>query len=228
MATVVLCQPSVVFAQIETIETSDLHTSGVDDMEAYGFGNFDDIIAGTGISYGERFAGQSLAADDPFDVVTGSPVGTLSLLSGAASQNLATLPQSTTTFLLGLSATDGGYQSTRALGEGAIAVLFDHDHSEFGFEFLGASNGGDAFISFFRRDGSLIDSITIVNVANGGIGFRRTGGIADIAGAVMTNNEVNGFGINTVLYNIPGPSGQAVFVAAAPLAARRRRRDSAA
>lgn len=61
-----------------------------------------------------------------------------------------------------------------AIGEGTSAVLFNFDQSEFGFDIVGQDGGGYLYISFFKRDGTLIDTHTI-STGGGAVsyGFRR-------------------------------------------------------
>jgi hypothetical protein len=48
------------------------------------------------------------------------------------------------------------------VGEGALAICFDADTSEFEVEILGA-NAGSATLRFSRADGSLIDTIVLTS-----------------------------------------------------------------
>jgi hypothetical protein len=174
--------------------------------------NYDAVFESDGADFAERFAGQTLSIVDfggiQHDVLSGAPSNPLSLQTGAANQNLnVTIAPSTNSQVLdGLSPQDGGFPSFNAIGEGAFAVLFDFDQSEFGFQ-LGGGNAGDATLNFFRRDGSLIETITISNLANISYGFSRVGGVNDIAGVSIHNLDLGGIFIDNICHDVPGVTG---------------------
>jgi hypothetical protein len=110
-----------------------------------------------------------------------------------------------------------GYPANDALGEGGVSILFPTGQAEFGFTLAGG-NGGSAFLSFFRTHGSIIGTSTLSNLPLGvsNYGFVRNGGIADIAGVSVWNNDVTGFGIANVRFNlatgVPEPSTWAMML----------------
>jgi hypothetical protein len=61
-----------------------------------------------------------------------------------------------------------GFPNLSANGEGALAILFDDDASEFGFEIRGINSGtGSATLDFYRRDGTLIESVNFALLVDG-------------------------------------------------------------
>src|SRR5437762_1665471 len=88
-----------------------------------------------------------------------------------------------------------------AVCEGSFAVLFSTDQCEFGFQLVGG-NGGSATIDFFARDGSLIAEILVAGLADAFYGFSRDGGIKDIAGISITNNDPAGIGLDNLKHDV--------------------------
>lgn len=162
--------------------------------------NYNSIFVSGGAGFGERFLGQTLGTVGGFDQLSGTPSGTLQLVAGAANQNLNVFTQSTQV-LTGLGLT--GFPDFGAIGEGAFAVLFANDQSQFGFQLVGG-NAGNAFISFFGRNGSLIDSITLSGLADAFYGFQREGGVKDIAGISIYNDDLAGIGFDNLKHDVPG------------------------
>ncbi|MGI9506103.1 MAG: hypothetical protein ACR2RE_23940, partial [Geminicoccaceae bacterium] len=68
-----------------------------------------------------------------------------------------------------------GFPNFNGIGEGSVAILFDNDQSQFGFQSVGG-NLGTANFDFFRRDGSLIQTLTPTNLTSNSFGFERDGG----------------------------------------------------
>lgn len=106
-----------------------------------------------------------------------------------------------TNVLAGLGPT--GFPNFNAIGEGAIAILFDNDQSAFGFESVGG-NLGDANFDFFARDGSLIGSLTPTGLGTDLFGFSREGGVNDIAGISIWNTDPAGIGFDNIIFDVPG------------------------
>ena len=105
-------------------------------------------------------------------------------------------------------------------GHGSVALLFDEDQSQLGFRILG-QNGSIGVVSFFRRDGSLIETVNInlPNLQTGGFpevsfGFLRDGGVADIAGMSFTNVDWGGVGMDNFIFSssIPAPGAVALLL----------------
>jgi len=189
--------------------------------------NYDGILASGGASFAERFVGQSNTPVGVFDALSGTPSGPLALAIGAAGENLNVFLNAGTNVLTGLGPL--GFPDFDAVGEGSIAVLFANDQSEFGFQLVGG-NQGTATIDFFRRDGSLIDRIVLAGLADSFYGFSRDGGLADIAGISIFNDDPGGIGFDNLKYDVattqvPEPSALVLLLSggiALLFAARRR------
>ena len=194
----VLLIPLVAFAgTIQLVDPNSLTTNTSEDFEAIPEGNYDNFPQISGITFAERFFGQMISFDGDFDVVTGLPDNPLSSQPGEPNKTLA-IVLSGNNVLAGLGPV--GFPDNDAIGEGAISIEFAIDHSEIGMDIIGTSGGG-ALFEFFRRDGSLIDSLAIPTSLDGPRAFRQSGGSAEIAGVVMTNTDVAGIGIDNIQFN---------------------------
>jgi PEP-CTERM motif len=173
-----------------------------------GFGtNYDAILPSGTLSFAERLAGQTLSASGNFDVLSGSPVNPLGLQIGAPGRNLAVATVLGSNVLVGLGPL--GYGDPDAAGEGAVAVLFPSDVSQVGFEVVGNNAGGNLFLSFFRRDGTLVEDVTqpITTSVSASFGFARVGDVADIAGVSIYNDDLSGLSFdNFRAAAVPEPS----------------------
>jgi hypothetical protein len=178
---------------------------------------FDDVPGGTapgtsyntvfvsgGVSFAERFTGQVNTPVNGFDVLSGSPTGPLSLTVGAAGANLNIFLFNGSQVLTGLGPL--GFPADGAIGEGSVAALFTTDQSEFGFDIVGG-DGGSAFLSFFRRDGTLIDSLVLSGLSNTSYAFKRENNVLDIAGVSIYNTDPGGIGFDNVRFNVPSGGG---------------------
>lgn len=166
--------------------------------------NYDAIFESGNTAIGERFIGQSVVANGEFDSLSGAPSAPLKLTVGAAGQNLNVFTNGSSQVLTGLG--PAGFPNFNSIGEGAYAVLFDFDQSEFGFQLVGG-NSGNGFVSFFRRNGSLIDSLTIASLADDFYGFSREGGLKDIAGISIYNDDLAGVGFDNLKFDVAGVIG---------------------
>ncbi len=166
--------------------------------------NYDAVFESNGADFGERFAGQTLTTAGDFDILSGAPTSSLSLAVGFAGQNLNVFDHYGSQVLTGLG--PKGFPAYDSIGEGSFAVLFDFDQSEFGFDLVGG-NGGTAFVDFFQRDGSLISSITLAGLSDQSYAFARDGGINDIAGISIYNNDGGGIGFDNLVHDVPGGPG---------------------
>lgn len=193
--------------------------------------NYDGVVVADGVAFGEHFSGQSVTANGFFDDLGGAPSGGLTLISGAPGHNLAFFESPAGKVLSGIG-TDG-FPSFDAIGEGAVSLLFSTGQSEFGFRLAGG-HGGNAYISFFGSDGGLIDSFTLAGLPLiSAYGFSRSGGLQDIRGVSIWNDDATGIGLagfrHDVASTIPEPATWAMMILGFGLVgtiARRRRRAS--
>lgn len=191
--------------------------------------NYDGLLVVDGVGFGEHFQGQTVSSSGNFDQVSGTPFGPLNLEAGAPGQNLAALQSPAGIVLSGIGAS--GYPVFDAIGEGAVSLLFSTDQSEFGF-ILAGGHGGNAYVSFFRGDGSLIEALTLGSLPLvSRFGFTRTGGVHDIRGVTIWNDDPTGFGLtgfrHDVASAVPEPGTWATMLLGFGLVGtimRRRRR----
>lgn len=156
-----------------------------------------DLLVLDGAIFGERFAGQSVAAAGDHDVITGTALPPLTVMPGASGQNLSVV------FFNGNNVLNGygmaGYPKRDAQGEGAIAFLFDSDQSALSFQLRGGE-AGTARVSFLARDGSVLATLDLPPVAEHAYGFLRANGSGDIAGVVITNSDPQGLAIDNIRF----------------------------
>ena len=163
--------------------------------------NYDGLFESGYTTFGEHFLGQTVTNSSGFDVISGTPSGGgLTLQTGTAGNNLGIYNYSTNV-MYGLGSL--GYPDYDAIGEGAFSVLFDFDQSQFGFQLVGG-DGGSATVDFFKRDGSLIDSIIISSLSEAYYGFERDLAVKDIAGISLYNSDPAGIGFDNLLHDVAG------------------------
>ena len=167
--------------------------------------NYDGVFFSNGVGFAERFVGQTLSSNGNFDVLGGAPSGGgLTLQPGAAGQNLNVFVNGGTNVLTGLGPV--GFPGFDAIGEGSFAALFSTGQSQFGFQLVGGNNG-NASVSFFAQDGSLIDMITLSNLADAFYGFSRDGGLNDIYGISIYNDDAAGIGFDNLKFDVRSVGG---------------------
>lgn len=157
------------------------------------------------VGIAERFVGQShstvMVGSYPHDSLTPSAGGPLALELGAPDENIGVASSTscgTSEVLIGWGPL--GYPEDWGGGEGSVAFLFDDDQSEFGLRVCGG-NGGQVTLHFFGRDGSLIATAILSGVRDQEFGFRRTGGVQDIAGISIHNTDVGGVAFDDIVYD---------------------------
>ena len=195
-----------------------------------------DILEFDGVSISEKFAGQTLGETDRFryETLSGEPTGPLSLQPN--DDGLANLTVNSTiigSFGRVMAGTQNNF-FTNDDGNGAVSLLFDNDISEFGIKTLFGQfrwptnvpptldfvdpDDPSTFIccatfEFFRRDGSLIDTVTTGPLGaplserefpGNSFGFRRDGGVRDIAGVSITNEDYLGLFYDDIIFEARG------------------------
>ncbi|MDV7144479.1 hypothetical protein R3X27_17515 [Tropicimonas sp. TH_r6] len=177
--------------------------------------NLDNRFYARGAWLGEHFAGQQITADAAgHDRLTDpAPAGWLSIASGEPGRNLSIAFHrgfgSNALFPLGAT----GFPALEARGEGAVALLFDHDQTALGFRIhtdypdpLGARPApeGQLEVSFFARNGALLARLE--QTPGPGIsafGYRHIGGGDGIAGLVIVNTDPGGIAIDDIIFAKP-------------------------
>lgn len=178
------------------------HIITFDDIQSGGGPGFrvDDILPLPGATFGERFAGQIVTQAGAHDQIEGAAFAPLTMMPGAAGQNLSVVRFGGTTVLNGYGA--AGFPKREAQGEGAIAVLFDQNQSALAFDLRGGE-AGVAMVHFMRRDGTVIGIVPIDPTGEMTVGFSRDRGIDDIAGIIVTNTDPQGLAIDTLRFGKP-------------------------
>ncbi|WP_380876204.1 hypothetical protein ACFB49_07750 [Sphingomonas sp. DBB INV C78] len=165
--------------------------------------NYEGVMLIDGVSFGERFAGQTLTPLGNFDQLGGTPTASLTLLAGDVGRNLTFFDSPAGKVLSGNGPT--GFPDFDAIGEGAVSLMFVNDQSEFGFRLAGG-HGGNANVSFFRGDGSLIDTIILSSLPlTSTYGFTRDGGLRDIRGISIWNDDFTGIGLTGFRHDVAVP-----------------------
>jgi hypothetical protein len=154
----------------------------------------------------ERFVGQTrstvMVGSYPHDALSANASGPLALASGAPDENVGVATETTcgaSEVLVGWGPL--GYPELWGGGEGSIAILFADDQSEFGLRMCGG-NSGQVYFNFFGRDGSLLGSAVVYRVREAYFGFKRIGGVADIAGVSIHNVDVGGVAIDDLTFDV--------------------------
>lgn len=179
---------------------------------------FDQALYFPGAWLGEHFDGQQITAGPQgHDALTGgAPLSPLSLRPGTAGRNQSVAFHrgygSNALFPLG----PDGFGAITGRGEGAVAILFDHDqdalavrlHTHYAAPLGGAPDPGRLTVHFYRRDGQRIATLThelgpsIVE-----LGWRRRDDLPDIAGIVILNTDPGGIALDDILFRRIPPLG---------------------
>jgi hypothetical protein len=215
---------STMNAAVEQVEPGELTGEGIIDFEDVPLDNvlfaapaglnFDGILNSGGARFAERFVGQAretaMVAGVPHDSLSSTASGPLALQVGEPLRNVG-VSDGTSCGPSNVLLTWGplGYPDIWGAGEGSFAVLFECDQSEFGLRMCGG-NGGSATLNFFNRDGGLISTITVYGLRDQVFGFRRAGGVKDIAGVSIHNRDIGGVGFDSIRYDVVSCSQEPV------------------
>jgi len=163
--------------------------------------NYDNILVVNGVAFGEHFEGQTVTANGNYDQINGNPTNGLTLVAGASGHNVSVFQAPPGPVLSGLGTL--GFPASDAIGEGAFSILFGSDQSEFGLVLTG-SDGGPAYLGFYRADGSLIQLLSFSGLPLvSSLGFQRDGGVHDIRGVSYWNADVTGMGLAAIRFDVP-------------------------
>ena len=191
------CETPVCLVGADTLSLARVITFD-DQPSSFGVGRqIDGLLIQPGVSFGERFAGQTLSREGNFDRVGGTARTPLTLLPGAPGQTLGILRLMATSVLHGHG--PEGFPKPEATGEGAIAVLFENDQSALAFDIRGGELG-EARVTFLRRDGRPIHTLRLGPLAGASYGFQRLDDIADIAGLVIENSDPEGIAMDNLRF----------------------------
>lgn len=164
----------------------------------------DGVLSREGARFGERFVGQTLTPEGDFDRVGGRATAPLELLPGAHYEGLGVLWIEGTSVLQGYG--HRGFPKGEAVGEGAVSVLFDRDQWAVGLDIRGGE-GGSATLRFINRNGQPIHAITIGDLGEASYGFVRKDREADIAGLIVTNDDLEGIALDNLRFDPPAVVG---------------------
>lgn len=151
-----------------------------EDFEAYSLGNVSGVLDINVGVVGETFEGQTVDTATGWDVVSGTPNDPLAI--APSTDQIQVYSYSRGNSALGLT--------SGTVGLGAVSVLFDSDHSEFGLAILGA-NQGDVTFQFFDRTGASVGT-AVVNLTVTDSDFTLTSDGPPFAGVTITNTDLAG------------------------------------
>lgn len=180
--------------------------------------SFDQPLRFPGIWIAEHFAGQQidrgLHGHDRLE--SADPIAPLAIRSGRPKQNQSVAAHrgfgSNALFPLG----PDGFDLISGRGEGAVAILFDHDqaaiglrvHSDYAAPLGSAKEPGQLIVHFFRRDGRIIFTDTqSLAPAITDLGWRGKHGLAEIAGILVLNTDPGGIAMDDILFQRVPPLG---------------------
>ncbi|MGB5324466.1 MAG: hypothetical protein WBN40_03440 [Pseudomonadales bacterium] len=198
-------------AAVVQVDPTTLTASNVVDFEDLGVPlgtlvGYNGTLVSGGVSFSERFAGQAVVEVSYYDTLTGAPVSPLTLAAnGLPGKNL-------TVGNLGGNTGLSGESSVMSLGEGAVAVLFTDDQSQVAFDVLGidldGGIGGTLFADIWARDGSLLNSFSIVMTGASALsfGFQTDDAAFEIAGITLASDDSGGVGYDNFIYDIASTS----------------------
>lgn len=205
----------VISSAVEEIDPAGLmtcETLSLDDYQVFGLNPIDTAFSVNGMSFAEGFEGQTLTTNvvdqgtfvDAFDVLSGTPTDPLTLRLGTPNSNLGI----GWTSLFGMSECSDGIPGNCSGPEldGAVSAIFDTPQSKVGFT---AAFGATFQIQFFKSDGSLLDSMNIINPPQAfrDFAFQATSGQEEIAGYSLTTSDLSGSLYNDFIFcsGVPKP-----------------------
>ena len=175
---------------------------------------FDTYTGNSLIHFGEAFAGQTVFEVLGDEIISGTPTASLALLDPPSNNGFYTFGVGS---IQGLAGAPGGGDGN--IGEGALAMLFTDNINEFSI-FLGVAP--NYTLNFYRRDGSLFDSVDVV-----GQGIYHFSSIdsSPFAGVTITNTGPTGAQYDDVRLGaaIPEPNTVLLFCSALSITLIRRR-----
>lgn len=198
------CGDAVCLVARDTLSLS--HLIDFDDVpNSLGIGSqIDAVLARPGARFGERFAGQALLAEGDYDRITGAALAPLTAVPGAPGQSLGAMRLPGTVVLHGHG--PRGFPRVEAVGEGTIAIEFEHDHGALAFDLRGGERG-QATVVFLRRDGSEITRLSLGPLGEESYGFLRNADAPDIAGVLILNDDPQGIAIDNLAFDDPRLTG---------------------
>jgi hypothetical protein len=119
-----------------------------------------------------------------FDVVTGTPNNPLTVASSTGELQIFFSGSNTLVPVVPGGQPDG-------IGEGALSLLFDGDHTEFGLTILGNSISGEVTFQFFDRTGASVGTETVVTTSVNP-DFTLSSDAGAFAGVTITNTDPAG------------------------------------
>jgi hypothetical protein len=174
------------------------------------------IAGGRGIMSG-AFAGQTTQSPvGPYEVLLGSPSSPLTTIGQGQNKNLFLWDYADADSDPSQNAVSGLYRdpggdcvaNEDCDTAGSVAFLFDFDLMAFGMDVIAVNaQGSSLFASFYRRDGSLIGSLTILNVLEMSYSFMSS---VPFAGITFENDDPAGLAYDN-LRTIPEPATVTLF-----------------
>lgn len=195
----VTCERAVCLVDPETLPLANVITF---DDQPSGMGpgvEHNKVLALSGASFGEHFLGQLRGSVGNFDTIIGQATPPLQLLPGPSGEVFSIHRLGSSNVINGFG--PARFPKREAQGEGALAVLFDEDHPALSIEVLGGEHG-KAHLTFLRRDGSVIEVLSIAPLSDRSFGFLRAGNTADIAGFVITNDDPEGIAVDNLRFGM--------------------------
>jgi hypothetical protein len=159
-----------------------------------------DVLVLPGAVFAERFHGQSIVFIGDHDSVYGAASAPLTPLAGRPGQTMSLVMMGQNNVLNGYG--PAAFPRRTGQGEGAISVMFDADQPALAFDLRGGE-GGLAQVQFLRRDGSIISQLSVRQVSEYAVGFKRKDGVSDIAGFVLMNVDPQGLAIDNLRFGPP-------------------------